>query len=433
MENNIRKRKKHKKKWTDKFKKFFDKIFYSAESSPKEYRPFLGTDVDTQNEENGGFIDGSTTKKSHRKHRTKKKKSSPFAGITSMVTRWNKYKEGRKKHKHKSKIKRKHQKKKTKEARVALIRKFLPNYKKKSIVSFEFSQEEHQDDTDKDKQKIKGYLPYTANSTAYFLITYLIIYMLYQITVLVAASHWKLDSVLLYYDLAFNDYSPLWNRPNILFVTFSGPFISLVLGVLFFKVFTNRGKLSKSAKLFMLWLGLHGYNLFLGAFATGISFDEGFGYVPAWLFLNVFWQIFIALVFLFILGMISYYSAPKFLDTSYSPTRIRQQNKVKFLFFQVVLPWVIGAIIIFLVKIPNNMPYESGNLVTLVFATIPVLFNRHAKPTKNFKTEKKASRVSILLIVIAVLALAVYRIGLNNGLHIKLFYDFLFNIDITPL
>jgi hypothetical protein len=173
--------------------------------------------------------------------------------------------------------------------------------------------------------------------------------------------------------------------------------------------------------------------LFLGSWATGISFDEGFGYVPAWLFMNVFWQIFIALVFLFVLGLIGYYSASKFLDTSKSAFRVKQENKAKFLLFQAVLPWLIGSLIVVLVKIPNNMPYETGNLVTLMFAVVPVLFNRYARPSVSFEKERKPTKVKWLYIAILLVIMLAFRVGLNDGLHVILNYNFNISLDITPL
>jgi hypothetical protein len=180
-------------------------------------------------------------------------------------------------------------------------------------------------------------------------------------------------------------------------------------------------------------MALIGFNLFLGAWATGISFDQGFGYVPAWLYLNVFWQIFIALIFLFILGIIGYYSVPKFLDTSKSAYRVRPENKTKFLFFQVILPFLIGSLIILLVKIPNNMPYDTGNLITLIFGIAPMIFNKYARPTVTFEKEKKATNIRWLFIAIFVALILAYRIGLNNGLHVILNYIFSISLDITPL
>ena len=345
---------------------------------------------------------------------------------------WKKYKSDRKKKKYKNKIKKKRLKKEKKKKRIEFIRRFNPQYKKETKTLIETSIDDSVGE--KDKVKHKNYFVYTINSTVIYLIAYLIIYFIYQVTVLIMASRWKLDSVLYYFDLAFNDYSPLWNRMNIIIVTLSGPVVSLLLGMLFIRVLSKKIDTNKALKLLTLWLGLHGYNLFLGAFASGISFDEGLGYVAAWMYMSVFFKIFLSMVFLFILGLIGYYSASAFLETSYSVSRIRQDNKIKFLFFQVVLPWIIGSSLIYLIKLPNNMNYDSGNLVTMVFAVLPVVFNRSAKPSKKrFKTLKKANKIQWLYIIILLLLLLGFRIGLDNGLHVELYYDFIFNLNITPI
>jgi len=411
-------------------RRYFTKLFYS-DSLPNEYKPYLGPDAAEDQIEKQKFENTRANLKKYTK-RQRRKKISFARTIKKWRKKWNQFFHKRKKQKQKIKLKKQRLKKKRRRRRrVNFIRNIFPQYKKSTGVSVEFSV----DGTTnvKGPSKKRGYLTYTINSTALYMIAYLLVYIVYQLTVLVVASQWKLDSVLYYHDLAFNDLSPLWNRLNIIAVTISGPLISLLTGLLFLGFFTKISKTKKTAKLFMLWIGLHGSNLFLGAFASGISFDEGFGYVPAWLYFNVFWQIFIALIFLFLLGVIGYSLAPKFLDTSYSPQRINKKNKIKFLSFQVVLPWLIGGLLIFLTRIPNNNPYDVANTIVLAFAVIPLLFNRHSKPTSNFKVEKRSSKVKIWLIVILFTLFLLYRIGLNNGLQISLYYKFIFELDITPL
>ena len=406
----------------------FVKRIFIGDSSPKEFRPYLGPSADQQEIEEKTY---ENTRASQRKYKKKHSRRTKRISFANWGDRWNKYKERRRKRKFKRKMKRKQRRKQRKRARIEFIRRFIPNYKKEDHISPEITHIENVDE--KDKIKTKGNLTYTINSTAAFIIAYLLVYLIYQVTVLIMASRWKLDSVLFYYDLAFNDYSPLWNRVNIILITLSGPLVCLIIGAVFMRLIAPRISEHKTLKLLVIWIAIHGYNLFLGAFASGVSFDEGFGYVPAWLFMSTFWKILLSLIFLFILGLIGYYSASKFLDTSYSLTRIRQQNKVKFLFFDAVLPWLIGVTIIYLVKIPNNMNYETGNLITLGFAIIPILFHRNAKPPKKFKSLKKPNRIRWIIVVIMVILMLAFRIGLNDGLHVQMYYKFIFSLDITPL
>jgi len=428
----VRKKKKRKNiffRTFQKIRKFYYSIF-SGSSAPKEFRPYLGPKASDEEIEDHKFENTRANLKKYTRKSQKQKSSLNFS-----IKKWaNKFIPDRastKKRRHKKKLKRRKARKLRKLQRITFIRNYYPQYKRTAEDRIEPSRENNAEG--KDKFRHISYFTYTVNSVASFLTAYLFVYIFYQFAVLIVASNYKLDSILFYYDLAFNDFSPLWNRKNIIIVTFAGPFLSLIFGFLFLRYIAIRPKISKQLKLLSLWIGLHGFNFFLGAFASGVSFDEGFGYVPAWLFLNIFWKILLSMFFLFLLGVVGYYATPKFLDTSYSLSRVSAKVKQKFLIAQVFLPWLVGSFIIFLVKIPSNMPYDVGILITLLFAVIPILFNTKARPTRDFKVEKKPNNFNYLLLLLTVSLLLLYRLGLNNGLHFELFYDFIFTLDITPL
>lgn len=393
---------------------------------PKEYRPYLGPQSVKEDPEE------QRLREKNRKKNNKRKPDAKKPGILKTLSRdleiKRELKRARKQKKRKVKKRNKDLKK---EKRIEFIRKYYPQYKRTAEDWFELSWEDNAEEIEKFRHR--NYFTYTVNSIASFLLAYLFVYIFYQFAVLIVAANYKLDSILFYYDLVFNDFSPLWNRKNIILVTFAGPFLSLIFGFLFLRYLAIRPKISKQLKLLTLWIGLHGFNFFLGAFASGVSFDEGFGYVPAWLFLNIFWKILLSMLFLFLLGVTGYYAAPKFLDTSYSLSRVRPEVKIKFLIAQVVLPWIIGSLIIFLVKIPSNMPYDAGILITMLFAVIPMIFNNRARPTRDFKVEKVPNKFNYRILFLTLVLILLYRLGLNNGLHIELFYDFIFSLDIKPL
>jgi len=408
----------------NRLKNAFDNLMNQFAPKPKEYRPYLGPESVKEDEEERRYQEKI-------RRRNKRKSDTKKPGFLKILSRDLEIKrEIKRKKRHKKRVLKKRKKELNREKRIDFIRKYYPQYKRTAEDWIELSWEDNAEE--KEKFRHGSYFTYTVNSVASFIVAYLFVYIFYQFAVLIVASNYKLDSILLYYDLAFNDFSPLWNRKNIIIVTFAGPFISLIFGFLFLRYFAIRPKINKQLKLLMLWVGLHGFNFFLGAFASGVSFDEGFGYVPAWLFMNIFWKILLSMLFLFLLGVAGYYAAPKFLDTSYSLSRVSPKLKMKFLVAQVILPWIIGGIIIFLVKIPSNMPYDVGILITMLFAVIPILFNNKARPTRDFKVEKNPNKFNYGMLLLTVGLLLLYRLGLNNGLHFELFYDFIFSLDITP-
>jgi len=416
-----------------KIRKFLKENIRIGKKKPKEYRPFLGHNVDPEKLKKIQEEGLDTRYPDYYEEEFPKKRKKTLSDKIKEHKRQRERKiERKRRKKHENRIKRKQRREYRKNSRITFIRKFYPNYKKSKDSFFDTTafNEENPEET---KYHFQNYYKYTINSTAIFIISYLLVYITYQLTVLITASRWKLDSVLFYYDLAFNDYSPLWTKYNILLVTFSGPFLCLVIGFLFYRFFSVRPKVRGFLKLFFVWIALHGFNFFFGAFASGVAFSEGFGYVPEWLSFNVFWQILTSLISLFILGIIGYYAASRFLETSNSAFRVRDENKLKFLFFQVFLPWLFGAIIIFLVKIPNNMPYDTGNLITLSFAVIPVLFNRYAKPKISFEGDRKPTGIKWNFMAFLAILILAFRIGLNTGLHISLYYKFIFSLEINPI
>jgi hypothetical protein len=62
-----------------------------------------------------------------------------------------------------------------------------------------------------------------------------------------------------------------------------------------------------------------------------------------------------------------------------------------------------------------------------------MIFNKYATPSMTFEKEKKPTNIRWLFVVIFVVLMLAYRIGLNNGLHVTMNYNFSISLDITPL
>jgi len=273
-------------------------------------------------------------------------------------------------------------------------------------------------------------LTITVNSTFIFILTYVLTYLVYWLTSLLVASWYGLDSTLYFYDLKFNDHSNLWSRFNILLVTGAPPFLCLVIGLWLFQVVSKSRRFVALQKLFILWFSFHLFNHFFGAFPSGVVTDEGFGYVAAWMYMNTAFKFMFSMVSLFVLGLIGYYAAERILETSDSVNRIKPENKTAFIFTQVTLPWIIGTLIMLLVRIPENFtyPYETLMFFSMAFLVIPPFFNEKVKPKLNLVKVKKRRNINLGYLAMMLVMLAFLRIMLGIGLHfiIKL------EISISP-
>jgi hypothetical protein len=183
-------------------------------------------------------------------------------------------------------------------------------------------------------------------------------------------------------------------------------------------------------KLFILWTTFHLFNHFFGAFPSGIVTDEGLGYVAAWLYLNTAFKFLLSLLSLFALGAIGFYSAKYILETSDSYQRIKGDNRIKFIFYQMVLPWLIGTITLLLIRIPENFnyPYETLMLFSTIFMVAPAFFNEKVKPELNLMKAKKRVRINFGYLAMVLIMAVFLRWMLGIGLH----FIIEINVSISP-
>jgi hypothetical protein len=258
------------------------------------------------------------------------------------------------------------------------------------------------------------------NSTIMYLLAFFIIYLIYQMTVIFTASRFGISGVLYYYQVFWpiGNSSPLWfPYYKIILITGSGPFISLIAGLLFFRVFVNKTK-NPATKLFFLWIALHGLNMFFGAFVSGVTTNDGFGYVVLWMHMNIVFRILFSFIFLFGLSAFGYHAARYFLETAQSPGFIKTEKRREFLLYQALIPAVLGAFIILLIRIPYNPPYQVIVLFTLLAATITAVFNKKAKPSHIRSFPKHHGRKLEFVYLLAMIILFIgFRFGLEHGLH----------------
>jgi len=279
---------------------------------------------------------------------------------------------------------------------------------------------------DQQLMTLRQFAVYLFNSTVLFLITYIIAYITYQLSVIFISSMFEIDSVLYYYEVMFpiGNASALWTRFNILLITISGPLVSLIMGAVYYRFLLPKKNFGPVARLFFLWLSFHSFNMFFGAYLAGFITDQGFGYVINWLYLGFFVQLALAMLSLFAMMVIGYYATKPLLETSNSYQRISHRNRKYFILTQLLVPWVIGGLILILIKIPNKDPQHENIIVydliviaTLLFAIVPTFFNKKASPdTLRFKSKKRLKFVWLFMVV-AILLILAYRLGLADGLY----------------
>ncbi len=284
--------------------------------------------------------------------------------------------------------------------------------------------------------ELPSYLLKLAVSTGLFMAAYIITWFTYSLAVIFIASFFNIHAVLTYYEVMWtiSNTSPQWNDLNIVAITFAGPLASLVMGLVYYFILKKKKHMGIQARTLVFWLFVLSMAHFLGAFVAGAITWQGFGYVIAWVYMHIFFRILISLIFLATMAWIGWLHAGNMLETR--TLRFRASDTPYLLINRMVLPYVLGTILLCVIKLPNAAPqhptiwdYDVMILASALFAVIPPLFNKKLTPPSRVpkKTTHLRRRMFAYGAIAASVALILlYRAGLSDGLYI--FMKFVVNV-----
>jgi hypothetical protein len=263
-------------------------------------------------------------------------------------------------------------------------------------------------------------------STAYYVLAFMIVYVIYQLVTIMVASVFQIPVAWYYYQLKFPlyTYSKLYTRPALVLIFGAGPLVSLLIASLSLKSFFNRRSISNHFQLFSLWGIVSGVNMFFGAYIIGFLTRTEFIYTSEWLLMSSVFDIeemVFTLVSMGMLIIIGRLLTPLFLVSSGSITLLTPEYRLFFIISQVILPWIAGIGIFFLIVTPHYyIPFLLKTL-TPGLIVIPSLFLYNTARNENIHTSglirRNYFRWSIVIAVIALLFF--YRVVLNFGLKVN--------------
>jgi len=263
------------------------------------------------------------------------------------------------------------------------------------------------------------------HSTAYFILAFMLIYILYQLITIAVASSYNIPIVWYYYQLKFPLYtfSPLYTRQALIVIFAMGPLMSLMLAFVFLKLYFTENPVAKRFKLFYLWGFICGANMFFGAYIAGVFTRTEFIYTSAWLFMSRSFDseeiIFtaISIVMLIIIGRIV---TPLFLLSSGSVTIIKPEYRLFFILSQVILPWLTGVLIMFLITVPNYYVPLILKTITPGLVMIPTLYFYNSLEFENIHQSGVIQRnyFKWSIVIAVVVLLFFYRVILSFGLRV---------------
>lgn len=262
-----------------------------------------------------------------------------------------------------------------------------------------------------EKQKI-----YAFNSTVLYLLAYFILFNLNQLATLFIARSNAIPTAIFPGHLAFKIPDRAWQVQQVISTYGAGPLFCLVAACFGVYLFNKVKHLGGLRKLFYLWLMLHGFNLFFGSLIAGTLARGGFWYAVRWSIPSDAATWAIAFVFGLILLFLGFLTAPGFLISCDSITLVQFGNRRQLLNAMLVWPWIIGSLVLVLLKFPDFTRYEGLLYLTMLLLLVPAYFFNLGNPISETVESPLRPHFATGLAALVVILFLIYRLSLQNGI-----------------
>jgi len=256
------------------------------------------------------------------------------------------------------------------------------------------------------------------NSIAFYLLSYLIVFMIFQFTTIIASNIFDIPNTLYYNRIGFNVIPEAWTFDSVKVIYTSGNIILFMLSVSFLVIILKALEFNGLLRLFFLWGFIHSISMLFGSIIIGAFNFEGFGIVLSYWYLAdtakmlllfsgllILLGIGMAMVKIFLFSANSYFN---FLSPKMRPAFRRDQF---------MIPFVISTLFLLAVKYPLSL-YETLLLFMPLFVLLPLYWGIGRYPVFYFEEAEKSIQISFRLVLVTAAAYIIYRVVLGFGINI---------------
>jgi len=257
------------------------------------------------------------------------------------------------------------------------------------------------------------------NSTAYFILSYVVIYFLQQLATALTALHFDISSVIHFNVIDFLVRGDDWTFDSVKIVFSVAVVFSLITALVCLIVYLRTIEFDGLLRLFFLWGFLHSINNVIGGILIGAFIGEGPGYVLAYIYMTDTSKLFLALFgIFFLLGIGSAMVRPMLLTANSYYNNQRPDVRFAFIRSQFLLPFVIGYSILVLVKLPMQT-FEALLITPFFLLLLPLIFLSRSFPEFFFDENPKRTVIDWKLFVVSATLFLLVVIELRIGLKIS--------------
>lgn len=259
----------------------------------------------------------------------------------------------------------------------------------------------------------------TLNSSLLFLIAYLIIYTLNLLITGFTALLFDIPVIIYYYDVDYLIRGIDWTHDSVSGVFSSGPLAMFVLSAFLLILYKSVEAESGILRLLVLWMLFHALTRFAGEILVGAVAGKGFGFVILYMFIMDTGKVILTilmLVAMFTAGLfmsrLSLYSANIYFND------LLRIYRNRFIVSQFIIPFLIGNIMIMLIKLPHFNLFDAAVNGSMILFLIAIAVRSMSFEDFYFDDEpRKIDRMTILPLVTILLLLS-FRIILGFGIRL---------------
>ncbi len=258
----------------------------------------------------------------------------------------------------------------------------------------------------------------TFNSLASFVLAYLLIFYLNQLSFILTAGMFDYPVTIDYASYFFHIEPYQWTHDAVFVIFSSGYLLTFIFGLLSLLAFMSLTGEALPVKVFFFWMVLHSSNFVFGGLLLGNLLTEGIGHVFNWMYLLDTPRMIISIIGFFGLLMTALYAA-RMVAISSDAYFVKYNENIApfFITAQVIVPYLIGSLTIFLYFYPKNMFNEKYGWVVLgVMLLIFFLRSRYTDDLMFEEDENRRIRPMRGLIVFTALVFVVSRIAFSRGI-----------------
>ena len=259
------------------------------------------------------------------------------------------------------------------------------------------------------------------NSTVIFLLAYVLVFLVYNGATAVAALAFDIPTIIHSSDVVFLIKGVGWTADSVKVVYSAGPLAALLAGVVLIIVYNIVAGENGILRLLVLWMFAHCTVFLFGEIMMGSLFSRGFGYVLMYLYAKD--TVMLVITVLALIGMISAgFRFARFFVISANIyfNELPSFYIRKFLTAQVLIPFVAGNAIIYLVKLPEMSPYDVTLNLTMLFLLVPVVIQGSRLEDFYFDEDPRRIRLNMVFMIVTLAMMIAFRVTTGAGL--KLFF-----------